>query len=398
MQDILDQPLGKIVDYVRGRFRKYEPHTIRRTYIPKDNGKKLRALGIPTMEERLLQQCIFQVLEPVAEAKFVHQSFGFRPHRSVHHALARVHCILCSTTCEFAVDMDIRSFFDNVSHSKLIKQLWTIGIHDKALLTIIKRMLKAGVVEIKFPEWEKELTIPEKGTPAGGILSPLLANIVLNELDHWIVSQWEEFETDRKYADKSGKLRSLKKSRLKRMYYVRYADDYRIFTDTYESARKIYKAVEQWLKDRLKLEVNPDKSQIVRLKRTNMKFLGITFKLAENPKAKSHKVKNPSLEWIPHTSVMPETCQKMRVEIKNRIIGIQKTFKHEERIKAILNYNAYVRGLQFYAVTSKWYKVSSKLRWNTKKTLYNRLKGVSKTLKVSRSGEVEVGKFEKKRN
>lgn len=142
-------------------------------------------LGIPTIEDRLIQQCIKQILEPILEAKFYEHSYGFRPERNTGHAIARVQA-LTKKGYHFVVDIDIKGFFDNVNNGKLLKQLWTLGIREKRLLSVISRMLKAKIDGIG---------IPEKGTPQGGILSPLLANVVLNELDWWIASQWSDFPT-----------------------------------------------------------------------------------------------------------------------------------------------------------------------------------------------------------
>jgi len=129
--------------------------------------------------DRLIQQCILQVLEPICEAKFYKHSYGFRSLRSTKQAISRAYFLCQSNNLHYVVDVDIKSFFDNINHGKLIKQLYTLGIRDKCLIAIISKMLKAKI---------ENVGIPNKGTPQGGILSPLLANVVLNEFDWWISS------------------------------------------------------------------------------------------------------------------------------------------------------------------------------------------------------------------
>ena len=119
------------------------------------------------------------MLEPICEAKFFERSNGFRPNRSAENAIAQAERMMQNLNLHYVVDVDIKSFFDNVNHGKLLKQMWAMGIRDKKLLCIISAMLKAEVAGIGFPE---------KGTPQGGIISPLLSNIVLNELDWWVAS------------------------------------------------------------------------------------------------------------------------------------------------------------------------------------------------------------------
>lgn len=275
IEQIAEQGNDVLVAYVQHRLANYKPHPVRRVMIPKDNGKE-RPLGIPTIQDRLIQQCILQVMEPICEAKFHKHSYGFRPNRNTHHAISRFRFLAFTVKLEYVVDIDIKGFFDNVDHAKLLKQIWSLGIHDKRLICVISKLLKAPI---------QGGGVPIKGTPQGGILSPLLSNVVLNELDWWISNQWETFQTRYPYKYSGDKCEALRRNaKLKEMYLVRYADDFKIFCRNRKDAERVRLAVEMWLKERLHLETSPEKSKITNLCRHYSEFLGFKFKLEERPK------------------------------------------------------------------------------------------------------------------
>jgi len=151
----------KFVKYFQSKLSNYFPKSVRRVEIPKDyQPGKTRPLGIPCMDDRIIQQCILQVLEPICEAKFHKHSYGFRPNRATSHAIARTQYLMWNGNFHYVVDIDIKGFFDNVNHGKLLKQMWALGIQDKNLLCVIGKILKSEIQSIGKPD---------KGTPQGGL-------------------------------------------------------------------------------------------------------------------------------------------------------------------------------------------------------------------------------------
>ena len=360
-----------LIRYVRKRLEYYKPQSVLRKEIPKGDTGKTRPLGIPTISDRLIQQCFLQILEPICEAKFHEHSNGFRPNRSAEHALAQCYAMIQRRDLHFVIDIDIKGFFDNVNHGKLLKQMWSLGVQDKKLLSIISTMLKAEVAGIGFPQ---------KGTPQGGIISPLLSNIVLNELDWWISSQWENIPTrvckeyirsNNGVVDKNQKYEMLrKKSKLKECYIVRYADDFKIFCRNKNHAKKLFIAIENWLYERLGLNISPEKSRIVNLRKQYSEFLGFKLKAL-----KKSKKKNGRTKYTVESHMSDKAIKKVKMQSREMVKRIQKPKNEKEEFKAVGAYNAYVSGVHnYYQYATHISKDMRKIAFSITRTMKNRLR------------------------
>jgi RNA-directed DNA polymerase len=355
----------KLLEVIKKEVENYRPKPVKRIYIKKSNGK-FRKIGISTILDRIIQECIRIAIEPIAEGKFYPHSYGFRPYRRQKDAINYTILTLNKgSKSKYVIEGDIKTYFDDIDHNILKRKLYRIGIADKRIIAMIMKMVKVGYIYLE------EYATSESGFSQGSVLSPLMSNIYLNSFD-WIIARKYLYQ-NRSITD-SWARQKLRLKGYSPIVLIRFCDDWIIITDNIKAAYGILRFVDKYFKYKLKISLSEEKTLVTDVRKKSIKFLGFRAKLERRRITPSKPEEKIVAKAFPDPERVKTKINKVCEEIKS--LTDHKT--EESKAVQVERINSKIVGIGEYwskVICNRVFKKFDSLVYNTTSKTFKKMYG-----------------------